>query len=133
MKDRGNNESEALQYIGHSLLCVGVLVVGLIVLEVFTFFSKPEENVIVQYMTTELSKENFAELNETPIVLKGSGAFAVSVFLFAMLIWTVSSVSLHVIKAGLSILTRTYTADMARLKLNVADIGSKIERVTSNK
>lgn len=107
--------------------------VGLIVLEVFTFFSKPEENVIVQYMTTELSKENFAELNETPIVLKGSGAFAVSVFLFAMLIWTVSSVSLHVIKAGLSILTRTYTADMARLKLNVADIGSKIERVTSNK
>ena len=130
MNDREIKEPEILKYVGIALLSGGVLVAGAIVLEVFTFFSKPEENVVVQYFTIELTRTNFAELNQKPIVLKESGAFAVSVFLFAMLIWTASSVSHHVIKAGLSILSRTYTADIARLKLYVTDIGSKIEKIT---
>lgn len=126
-------KSETLKYIGIILLAVGVIMAGTVILEVFTFFSKPDESVIVQYLTTELSKTDFAELNEKPIVLKESGAFAVSVFLFGMLIWTASSVSHHIIKAGLSILTRTYTADIARLKLSVSEFGSKIENIISNK
>ena len=133
MNDHETKEPEVLKYIGFVLLAGGVLVAGAIVLEVFAFFGKPEENIIVQYFTTELSKTNFAELNQKPIVLKESGAFAVSVFLFAMLLWTASLVCLHVIKAGLSILTRTYTTDMARLKLIVSEISSKIEKITSNK
>ena len=100
MNDREIKEPEILKYVGIALLSGGVLVAGAIVLEVFTFFSKPEENVVVQYFTIELTRTNFAELNQKPIVLKESGAFAVSVFLFAMLIWTASSVSHHVIKAG---------------------------------
>lgn len=132
MKEQENSESEVVKYIGFSLLAVGVFVAGLIILEIFTFFSKPEENVLVQYMTAELSKTGFAELNERPIVLKESGAFAVAVFLFAMLIWTASSVSHHVIKAGLSIITRTYTADIARLKSYVAEIGAKLEKAISD-
>ena len=132
MKEQENSESEVVKYIGFSLLAVGVFVAGLIILEIFTFFSKPEENVLVQYMTVELSKTDFAELNERPIVLKESGAFAVSVFLFAILIWTASSVSHHVIKAGLSIITRTYTADIARLKSYVAEIGTKLEKAISD-
>jgi len=133
MNDYETEEPAVLKYIGFFLLAGGVLVAGAIVLEVFTFFGKPEENILVQYLTTELSKTNFAEVNQKPIVLKESGAFAVSVFLFAMLIWAASSVSLQVIKAGLSILTRTYTADIARLKSYVSEIGSKIEKIISNK
>ena len=103
MTEQENLKSEIIKYIGFVLLASGIFIAGLIVSEIFTFFSKPEENVLVQYLTTELSKTNFAELNEKPIILKESGAFAVSVFLFAMLIWTASSLSHHVIKSGLSI------------------------------
>lgn len=133
MTEQEDQESDILKYIGLALLASGVFITGLIVSEVFTFFSKPEENVLVQYLTTELSKTNFAELNKNPIVLKESGAFAVSVFLFAMLIWTASSLSHHIIKSGLSILTRTYTADIARLKLHISEIASDIKNNISNK
>ncbi|VAW69096.1 hypothetical protein MNBD_GAMMA10-313 [hydrothermal vent metagenome] len=106
MKEQENTASTALRYTGYTLITAGILVAGLIVLEIFTFFNKPEENIIVQYMTTELSKTNFVELNENPIILKESGAFAVSVFLFALLVWTASSLSHRIIKSGLSILPK---------------------------
>ena len=133
MSEQENQQSDLLKYMGIFLLVVGVLVAGAIVLEIFTFFSKPDENVLVKYLTSELSKTNFAELNENPVVLKESGAFAVSVVLFAMLLWSASSVCYQLIKAGLSILTRTYSSDIARLKLHVSGLSSKVEKFTSNR
>jgi len=133
MNEQDIQQSELLKYVGLTLLAAGVVVAGAIVIEIFTFFSRPDENVLVNYLTSELSRTNFAELNEKPVVLRESGAFAASIVLFAMLIWSASSVCFNLIRAGLSILTRTYSSDIARLKLHVSDISSKIEKFTSNR
>lgn len=133
LEEDNNKDSEVLKYIGAALLAAGVLVSGLIVVEVFTFFSRPEENTIVNYLTTELSNTHIVDVNGKTITLGESGAFGTSVFLFAMLIWTTSAISFNIIKAAISILTRTYSQDLARLKLYMHELTAKIRENISNK
>ena len=133
MIEEDNKDSEALKYISIALLATGVLVAGLLVVEVFTFFSRPEDNTLVKYLTAELSSTNIVEAGGKTIILGESGAFGTSVFLFAMLIWTTSAVSFNIIRAGLSILTRTYTKDLARLKLHAHELSKKLKDNISNK
>lgn len=128
MNNNDIEDSSLLKYTGFILLLAGMLVAASIVSEAYSFFIRPADNLLAQYLSTELSRTEFIRINDKTVVLGESGALAMSVFLLFLFLLLLAIISLVLIKAAIIILTRSYSSDISRLKLSVSELAAKLTR-----